>query len=109
MRLGRVCCAGTKWGVITSYSIHYTKLYDKLPLHVDGEVFAKSVHSRIGCPVCHASTSFENHPPVKRKIAGAREYSLEMNKICQSCHEPIVKQYEGSIHASLFRESYNFV
>ena len=77
---------------------------DKLPLHVDGEVFAKSVHSRIGCPVCHASTSFENHPPVKRKIAGAREYSLEMNKICQSCHEAIVKQYEGSIHASLFRE-----
>ena len=76
---------------------------DKLSLHVDGEVFAKSVHSKIGCPACHTGTSFENHPPVKRKIAGRREYSLEMNKICQSCHEAIVKRYEGSIHASLFR------
>jgi cytochrome c3-like protein/doubled CXXCH motif protein len=77
---------------------------DKLPLQVEGAVFAKSVHSKIGCAVCHANTSFENHPPVKTKIAGSREYSLEMNKICESCHAPVFKLYEGSIHASLFRE-----
>jgi len=81
---------------------------DKLTLQVDGEVFAKSVHSRFGCPVCHAGTSLENHPPVKKKIAGSREYSLEMNKICQTCHAPIFELYEGSIHASLFRDGNSY-
>lgn len=77
---------------------------DKLALQVQGAEFAKSVHSKLGCAVCHASTSFENHPPVKTKAAGGREYSLEMNKICESCHAPIFKLYEGSIHAALFRD-----
>ena len=77
---------------------------DILSLQVEGAAFAKSVHSKIGCAVCHANTSFENHPPVKTKIAGSREYSLEMNKVCQTCHEAIFKLYEGSIHATIFRE-----
>ena len=81
---------------------------DKLSLQVDGAAFAKSVHNKIGCAVCHANTSFENHPPVKTKIAGSREYSLEMNKICQSCHAPVFKLYEGSIHAALFREGNSY-
>ena len=81
---------------------------DKLSLQVEGAAFAKSVHNKIGCAVCHANTSFENHPPVKTKIAGSREYSLEMNKICQSCHAPIFKLYEGSIHAALFREGNSY-
>jgi Cytochrome c554 and c-prime len=81
---------------------------DKLSLQVQGAVFAKSVHSKIGCAVCHASTSFENHPPVKKKSAGSREYSLDMNKICESCHAPIFKLYEGSIHAALFRDGNSY-
>lgn len=81
---------------------------DKLSLQVDGAAFAKSVHSKIGCAVCHANTSFENHPPVKTKIAGSREYSLEMNKFCESCHAPIFKLYEGSIHATLFRDGNSY-
>ena len=81
---------------------------DKLSLQVEGTVFAKSVHNKLGCAVCHSSTSFENHPPVKTKIAGSREYSLEMNKICQSCHAPIFKLYEGSIHAAQFREGNSY-
>ena len=81
---------------------------DILPLQVQGTVFAKSVHSKIGCAVCHANTSFENHPPIKKKIAGSREYSLEMTKVCQSCHAPIFKLYEGSIHAALFRDGNSY-
>jgi hypothetical protein len=81
---------------------------DKLSLQVEGAVFSKSVHNKIGCAVCHASTSFENHPPVKTKIAGSREYSLEMNKVCQTCHEPVFKLYEGSIHATVFREGNSY-
>jgi predicted CXXCH cytochrome family protein len=81
---------------------------DMLSLQVDGAVFAKSVHSKIGCAVCHTSTSFENHPPVKKKSAGSREYSLEMNKFCESCHAPIFKLYESSIHAARFREGNSY-
>jgi predicted CXXCH cytochrome family protein len=81
---------------------------DKLSLQVDGTAFGKSVHSKIGCAVCHAGTSFENHPPVKKKSAGSREYSLEMNKVCESCHAPIFKLYDGSIHASLFRDGNSY-
>ena len=77
---------------------------DKLSLQVDGAAFAKSVHSRIGCAVCHGSTSFENHPPVKTKIAGTREYSLAQAKVCETCHAPAAKLYQGSIHAALLRE-----
>jgi len=81
---------------------------DQLPLQVDGAAFGKSVHNKLGCAVCHANTSFENHPPVKTKIAGSREYSLAMNKICESCHAPVFKQYEGSIHATLFRDGNSY-
>lgn len=81
---------------------------DVLSLQVQAAEFSKSVHSKIGCAVCHASTSFENHPPVKKKSAGSREYSLEMNKVCESCHGPIFKLYESSIHAARFREGNSY-
>jgi hypothetical protein len=77
---------------------------ETLSLHVEGSAFAKSVHNKIGCAVCHANTSLDNHPPVKTKIAGIREYSLARTKVCNTCHAAIFKLYEGSIHAALVRE-----
>jgi hypothetical protein len=77
---------------------------DKLSLQVDAKAFAKSVHSKIGCAVCHAGTSFENHPPVKTKSASSRDYTLALNKVCDNCHGDISKLYEGSIHATLLRD-----
>lgn len=81
---------------------------ETLSMQVDGAEFAKSVHSKIGCAVCHANTSFENHPPVKTKITSSRDYSLEQTKVCESCHAPIFKLYEGSIHAALLREGNSY-
>jgi hypothetical protein len=81
---------------------------ETLSMHVEGAEFAKSVHNKIGCAVCHASTSFENHPPVKTKIASIREYSLAQTKACESCHAPMFKLYEGSIHAALLREGNSY-
>jgi len=77
---------------------------ETLSLHVEGSEFARSVHNMIGCAVCHADTTLENHPPVKTKIAGAREYSLTLAKVCHTCHADKLKLYEGSIHAALVRE-----
>ena len=75
-----------------------------LALHVDGPAFAKSAHNMLGCAVCHANTTLENHPPLKKKITSVRENSLALTKVCSSCHADIFKRYEGSIHASLLRD-----
>lgn len=77
---------------------------EKLSLHVDGAKFSKSVHSLIGCAVCHGTVTLDNHPPSKTKISSIREYSMEQTKVCASCHGEVLKLYQGSIHASLVRE-----
>ena len=77
---------------------------DKVSLHVDGAVFAKSVHNVLGCAVCHADVTLENHPPVKSTFNSSREHSLALAKVCSTCHADKLKLYEGSIHASLLRE-----
>jgi len=77
---------------------------ETLSLRVDAHAFAQSVHSMLGCGVCHADTTLENHPPLKTEIASIRENSLALSKICGTCHADIFKRYEGSIHATLLRE-----
>lgn len=77
---------------------------DKLALHVDAKAFASSAHNILGCAVCHADATLENHPPVKKKMASAREYKLDMQKVCSTCHADQAKEYDASIHASLLRE-----
>jgi len=77
---------------------------ETLSLSVQGPAFAKSVHSKIGCAVCHRNITLENHPPLKTKIASIRENSIELTKVCSSCHGEIFKLYEGSIHATLVRD-----
>ena len=77
---------------------------ETLSLHVDAATFGKSVHSKIGCAVCHQGITMDNHPPSKREIAGVRENSIELAKVCNSCHGDILKLYQGSIHAALARE-----
>src|ERR1035437_7734240 len=77
---------------------------ETLSLHVEESTFAKSVHNVIGCIVCHRNIALENHPPLKTKIASIRENSVELTKVCGTCHAAVVKLYEGSIHAALVRE-----
>ncbi len=77
---------------------------ETLSLHVDAAAFEKSIHSMLGCGVCHANITLENHPPLKGKIASVRDNSLALAKVCRSCHADKFKLYEGSIHAALLRE-----
>jgi hypothetical protein len=79
-------------------SCHGTKGLEKklanketLALYVEGEAFAKSVHNLLGCAVCHRDVALEKHPPLKKKIASLRENSLELTKVCRSCHAGIFK------------------
>ncbi len=82
------------------------KLVNKetLSLHVQGDAFAKSVHSVIGCAGCHADFALKSHPAQTKKITDVREYSIASTEICRGCHADKFKQYEGSIHASLVRD-----
>lgn len=72
----------------------------KISLHIPPEPWSESVHSKLGCDVCHGDIDAESHP-AKRSIASAREYSLEKSTVCRGCHSGNFKLYEGSIHASL--------
>lgn len=77
---------------------------ETLSLQVDGGAFSKSVHSMLGCAVCHPNQTLENHPPLKTKVTSIRENSLALGKVCRSCHADKYKLYEGSIHAALLRD-----
>ena len=72
-----------------------------LSLHIQGDAFAKSIHGVIGCAACHAEVDLKTHSQAKKNIAGAREYSIAMTKVCSGCHAEALKHNEGSIHAIL--------
>ena len=76
---------------------------DTLQLHVPGDLFAKSVHSAIGCTGCHADVDLAAHPPEQKDIASKRSFSLAMTQICRGCHADKFEQWETSIHAALVR------
>ncbi len=78
---------------------------ETLPLHVPGEMFAKSVHNWIGCTNCHRDINLNTHTlsTNKKPYANERERSVALAKICHECHGDKSAQYEGSIHASLVK------
>jgi hypothetical protein len=75
-----------------------------LSLHVSGDEYAKSVHKANGCGSCHSEVDIKSHPPSKRDIKSARQYSIERAETCRLCHEEAFKQHEGSVHAARIRE-----
>lgn len=74
---------------------------EKLSLHVASADFSDSAHGGIGCTACHQQIAARKHPKEKVAINNQRDYSIEQNKSCSTCHEEKSRQYEGSIHASL--------
>src|SRR5947209_7124208 len=59
---------------------------DKLLLHVDGDTFAKSVHTSVGCAGCHSDIEIGgNHPPSRKDIKDARDYAVASTEVCRGC------------------------
>jgi len=77
---------------------------EKLNLHIDGGVFATSVHASIGCPACHADINLASHPPSTKTIKSARDYAIAANNVCRGCHADKFAQWESSVHAALVRD-----
>jgi hypothetical protein len=74
-----------------------------LQLYVPGDMFAKSVHSSVGCAGCHSDIDPAAHPPADKYIESKRSFSLVMTQVCRTCHTDEFQQWETSIHASLVR------
>lgn len=74
-----------------------------LALHVPAAMFAKSVHSVIGCAGCHADIDPAAHPPSTKNIKSARSYAVAATEACVGCHAEMFEQWEKSIHAALVR------
>ena len=72
-----------------------------LSLHVPGDPFAKSVHAAMGCAACHAEVDLKTHAQKPKAIASAREYAVNMAKLCAGCHEEAVKHNQASVHETL--------
>jgi hypothetical protein len=72
-----------------------------LLLHVPADMFAKSVHSSIGCAGCHSDIDLAAHPPAEKDIPNARGFSITMTQVCRGCHADKFDQWETSIHAAL--------
>jgi hypothetical protein len=77
---------------------------NKLSLHIDGDLFAKSVHTVVGCTGCHMDVDLNSHPPAAKEIKSAREFALATVELCKNCHADKFEQWEGSVHAAMVRE-----
>jgi hypothetical protein len=75
-----------------------------LPLQVQGDAFARSVHKPVGCAGCHGEVDLKNHPGAPAGIKSARQYAIERATACRACHDDAFKHYEGSVHAARVRE-----
>jgi hypothetical protein len=72
---------------------------ETIDLTVYPEEFAASVHGQLGyaCVQCHRTVGNYPHPPVS--YPDAREFTIDMNKSCVTCHEPQVLLTQDSVHA----------
>ncbi|MDQ2079876.1 multiheme c-type cytochrome [Xanthobacteraceae bacterium Astr-EGSB] len=77
---------------------------DSIPLHVPADIFAKSVHTAVGCTGCHYDIKADAHPATPKNITSARAFSVETVQTCRNCHDDKFKEWENSIHASLVRD-----
>jgi hypothetical protein len=76
---------------------------EQMSLQIHSEDFTGSAHGKNACVSCHTAISNRKHPSKKTNITinSQREYSLELNESCRSCHDKKFIQYEGSVHSSM--------
>ena len=71
-----------------------------LSLHIDGDIFAASVHAEeeVACADCHSNIRSFPHPEVT--ASSPRDFSLEMYPTCQECHSEQYQKVLDSVHQS---------
>ncbi len=70
---------------------------ETLPLYVDPQVYATSVHGdKLLCADCHSTIS--DYPHIKREVQSRREYNLAQYELCKKCHFDNYTKTLDSIH-----------
>lgn len=76
---------------------------ESLPLFVDRDGFASSVHARGGCLSCHADAKPPGHP-AGRAVVNRRQYAARRSAVCRSCHK-VPPGKEKTAHAYLIQKT----
>ncbi|MDH3626663.1 MAG: cytochrome c3 family protein [Acidobacteriota bacterium] len=75
----------------------------ELPLFVDGETWAESVHAeQLICTDCHEA--YDDDHPMGRSFANNRDYSLQSYETCKACHFDTYTRTLESVHYELLRD-----
>ena len=76
---------------------------DELSLQVHKEDYLSSAHGQNTCTSCHQAIGNRKHPSKSTNISisSKRDYAVEMNESCRSCHREKYTQYEGSVHYAM--------
>lgn len=77
---------------------------ETLSLQIQGDKFAKSVHTIFGCAGCHSDIDPTKHPGAMPTIASKRTFSVARAKVCASCHTDQAALWSHGVHAALVRE-----
>ena len=68
----------------------------QVSVHVDGKLFAASVHAKLACAECHTGMDEVPHPT--RTIRNARELALAYDAQCRKCHFANYTKTLDSVH-----------
>jgi predicted CXXCH cytochrome family protein len=73
---------------------------ETLSLYVNEATFTGSMHGNQGqkCSDCHPTITGYPHPPLT--VKDARDFTLQMNAVCQTCHQKNFTDQQDSIHAT---------
>lgn len=76
---------------------------ESMSIQVHREDYLASAHGEVSCVSCHTAIGDRKHPSKSTNISitSQRDYSVEMNDSCRSCHKEKFTQYQGSVHAAL--------
>jgi predicted CXXCH cytochrome family protein len=75
---------------------------ETLPLDISTKAFAASRHNTTSCEDCHEDLA-DKHGKVPSEVSSKREFSLQMNETCISCHKKIVGLFKDTVHAALIK------
>ena len=81
---------------------------DKLPLFVDGEEFAQSVHGshKLECTACHTNITTYPHPTVTARTERELNRGI-IQQSCATCHKDIFDKYKESVHGKALLDQNN--
>jgi hypothetical protein len=73
-------------------------------LHVSTVSYLESQHGGTDCTDCHDDVSDDAHATEKPAVRSRRDYALQLNASCTTCHKKNVALYQDGVHATLVKQ-----